>query len=156
MKKVVFITFLTIFTMAVFSQDAEKITGHWLTEKGTSQVYVYKARNGKYYGKISWLNEPNENGAPKKDDNNPDESLKEKPLLELIILKGFQYNPDENTWEGGTIYDPDNGKTYDAYMWFEDDNYEVLKLKGYVLGMRFLGRETIWKKEQPRELKSSL
>ena len=131
-------------------QDPGKISGHWLTEKGTSQVQVYKAKNGKYYGRISWLSEPNKNGAPKKDDSNPDPSLRETPIFNLILLKGFDYNADEDIWEGGTIYDPDNGKTYDAYMWFEGNNFDVLKLKGYVLGMRFLGRETIWKREEPR------
>ncbi len=152
MKKI-FISIVTVlFTVAAFGQDAGQITGHWLTEKGTSQVYVYKARNGDYYGRISWLNEPNESGVPKKDTRNPDESLKSKPLFELIILKGFHYNPEEEIWEGGTIYDPDNGKTYDAYMWFENGNYDVLMLKGYVLGMRFLGRETMWKKESPRAM----
>jgi len=153
MKKLLIITVLATFTLAGFSQDASKVTGHWLTEKGTSQIYVYKASNGKYYGRISWLSEPNLNGAPKKDTNNPDPSLQNKPLLKLIILKGFEYNPDDQDWEGGTIYDPDNGKTYDAYMWFEDGNYNILKLKGYVLGMRFLGRETTWKREPARTMK---
>jgi uncharacterized protein (DUF2147 family) len=152
MKKVFLVAMIAAFSLVAFSQDAGKISGHWLTEKGTSQVYVYKAVNGKYYGKISWLSEPNENGAPKKDTENPEPSLQSTPILNLIILKGFSYNPDDDIWEGGTIYDPDNGKTYDAYMWFEEDSADVLKLKGYVLGMRFLGRETTWKREEPRKM----
>lgn len=65
----------------------------------------------------------------------------------MQILKGFKYNSNSQQWEKGTIYDPDTGKTYDCYMWFEDDP-NVLKIKGYVLGMRFLGRETTWTKEE--------
>jgi hypothetical protein len=33
-------------------------------------------------------------------------------------------------------------------MWF-DGNKNMLKIKGYVMGMRFLGRETTWKRENP-------
>jgi uncharacterized protein (DUF2147 family) len=39
------------------------------------------------------------------------------------------------------------GKTYDCYMWFEGNDFENLKIKGFVMGMRFLGRETNWKRE---------
>ncbi len=150
MKKIFWITFLACTTLSLYSQNDDQINGYWLTEKGTSQVHVYKARNGDYYGRIEWLSVPNENGGPKKDNKNPDLSLREKPLMNLIILKGFHYNPEENTWEDGTIYDPESGKTYDAYMWFENEDFNLLKLKGYVLGMRFLGRETFWRKEEPR------
>lgn len=131
----------------VFGQDADKVKGYWLTAKKTSQVQIYLAKNGKYYGKICWLEEPNEYGAPKKDKNNPDPALKEKGILDLLLLKGFEYNPSQKYWEKGTIYDPDNGKTYDCYMWFDGNNYDVLKIKGYVMGMKFIGRETEWIRE---------
>ena len=42
-----------------------------------------------------------------------------------------------------------SGKTYDCYMWFEDDS-KVLYMKGFVLGMRMLGRSSAWKKENDR------
>jgi uncharacterized protein (DUF2147 family) len=64
-----------------------------------------------------------------------------------IILKGFTYNESKKQWEGGTIYDPDNGKTYTAYMWFEDD-LNLLHIKGYVMGMKFIGRQTLWIREK--------
>ena len=147
MKKLLFILSLVLVTASVYCQSSDKIKGYWLTEKGTSQVQIYKATNGKYYGKIVWLEEPNENGAPKKDKENPDEKLKNRPLLELLLLKSFQFDNDDNEWESGTIYDPESGKTYDCYMWFEDGNHNQLKIKGFVLGMRFIGRETTWMRE---------
>ena len=64
------------------------------------------------------------------------------------MLKSFEYDPGDKEWENGTIYDPESGKTYDAYMWFEDGDNETLKLKGYVMGMRFMGRETTWTREE--------
>ena len=151
MKKLLIILSLFFFITASYGQDADKIKGHWLTAKGTSQVYIYKATNGKYYGKIDWLEEPNENGAPKKDTENPDAKLKNRPILGLVLLNGFSFDAGDKEWENGTIYDPDNGKTYDCYMWFENGDYNTLKIKGFVLGMRFMGRETEWKREAKRQ-----
>ncbi len=122
--------------------QSDDIVGIWLTDEDKSQVRIFKATNGKYYGKIEWLKEDKD----KKDINNPDESLRDKPELGLIILKGFSYNEEKKQWVGGTVYDPKNGKTYDCYMWFEDDP-QLLQIKGYVLGMKFIGRETTWRKE---------
>jgi uncharacterized protein (DUF2147 family) len=74
-------------------------------------------------------------------------SMRDKPLMGKIILKGFSYNEHKGQWDGGTIYDPKNGKTYDCYMWFNDDR-QKLEIKGYILGMKFIGRETTWIREE--------
>ena len=149
MKKLfLFLAWMIMGSSFLFSQ-ADKVLGFWLTEKGTSQVEIYNAEDGKYYGRISWLEEPNEDGKPKMDKENPDEALKSRPIQGLNILKEFVYNEKDKEWEDGRIYDPDNGKTYDCYMWFDDDA-NVLYIKGFVMGMRFLGRSTAWKREKDR------
>jgi uncharacterized protein (DUF2147 family) len=149
MKKLFLFLALMITGSSFLFSQADKVLGFWLTEKGTSQVEIYKATDGKYFGKISWLEELNEDGKPKMDKENPDEALKSRPILGLNILKEFVYNEKSKEWVDGSIYDPDNGKTYDCYMWFEDDS-NVLKIKGFVMGMRFLGRSTTWKRENDR------
>ena len=149
MKKLLFTLFATLLPLALTAQ-ASKITGTWLTEEGTSQVEIFKGSDGQYHGKIIWLDEPNENGKPKKDKENPNKNLRNRPLLGLNLVKGFSYNRGKKQWTGGTIYDPDNGKTYDCYAWFEDGNYNTLYLKGYVLGMKWLGRSTTWKRDQKK------
>ena len=149
MKKLLLILALMIMGSFFLFSQADKVTGFWLTEKGTSQVEIYKSEDGKYFGRISWLEELNEDGKPKMDKENPDEALKSRPILGLHILEGFVYNQEDEEWEDGSIYDPDNGKTYDCYMWFDDDA-NVLNIKGFVMGMRFLGRSTAWKKENDR------
>ncbi len=53
-KLLLFIVMMITGSSFLFSQ-ADKVLGFWLTEKGTSQVEIYKAADGKYYGKISWL-----------------------------------------------------------------------------------------------------
>jgi uncharacterized protein (DUF2147 family) len=139
-KNFFFIACLLFATSFVYGQ-ADKIVGIWVPAKGTSQVRIFKATNGKYYGKVEWLKEDKD----KLDVNNPDESQRSKKIWGLMILKDFTYNAAKNRWEGGTVYDPDNGKTYDCYAWFEDDA-NTMTLKGYVLGMKFIGRAEDWKR----------
>ena len=142
MKKSFLFIACMVFSMAWIYGQADKIVGIWVPAKGTSQVRIFKATNGKYYGKVEWLKEDKD----KMDVNNPDEKLRNKKVWGLMILKDFVYNSGKNRWEGGTVYDPDNGKTYDCYMWFNGDD-NTMTLKGYVLGMKFIGRAEDWKRE---------
>lgn len=142
MKKSIFFTALLFMFSSAFCQ-ADKITGIWVPAKGTSQIRIFKATNGKYYGKVEWL----ETEKDKLDVNNPDEKQRDKKIFGLMILKDFSYNADKKRWDGGTVYDPDNGKTYDCYMWFDSGNDNIMTLKGYVLGMKFVGRSEEWTRE---------
>ena len=56
---------LVIFTYSQ-AQSADDIIGKWLNEDQDAHVQIYK-ENGKFYGKIVWLKEPNEpaTGLPK-------------------------------------------------------------------------------------------
>lgn len=140
-KSILFSACMLFFVSTVFSQ-ADKILGIWVPAKGTSQVRIFKATNGKYYGKVEWL----ETEKDKLDINNPDESQRDKKIQGLMILKDFSFNAGKKRWEGGTVYDPDNGKTYDCFMWFDGDDNKMT-LKGYVLGMKFVGRAEDWTRE---------
>lgn len=142
MKKSILFTICLLFLASSAFSQADKIVGIWKPAKGTSQVRIFKATNGKYYGKVEWL----ETDKDKLDVNNPDESQRDKKIQGLTILKDFNYNAEKQRWEGGTVYDPDNGKTYDCYMWF-DGNDNTMTLKGYVLGMKFVGRAEDWTRE---------
>lgn len=138
--------FIAFFTMNAYSQ-ADRVVGIWLTGEKTSQVEIYKTSAGTYEGKLVWLDEPlDEDGRPKKDKDNPEKSLRNRPLKGIVLLKDFNYNSSGKEWKDGTIYDPENGKTYSAYMWMDDNN--TLNIKGFVMGMRFLGRSTTWTRER--------
>jgi uncharacterized protein (DUF2147 family) len=129
----------------------DKIVGYFLTfddETGAekSQVQIFKGTNGKYYGKIVWLKEPNKNGKPKVDDKNPEPKLQNRPILGLQILNDFTYNSSDNEWSGGTIYNPTSGKTYNCYMNFETNSR--LKIRGYIgASWMGLGKTAYWAKE---------
>lgn len=142
MKKNFLLTALMCLSSAFLSAQADDIVGIWVPAKGTSQVRIYKSTNGKYYGKVEWK----EDDIDELDVNNPDERLRKNKILGMEVLKDFTYNANKERWENGTVYDPDNGKTYDCYIWFEN-NRNILTLKGYVLGMKFIGRSEDWTRE---------
>ncbi len=127
----------------LFGQGAgDKVLGKWYTPDRETILEIYKD-GGKYFGKIVWLKEPNEeDGTPKVDDKNPKPELQSQKILGLVNLKGFSYDTKEKEWNNGTIYDPKNGKTYDCYMWMDND--DELTIKGYIMGMRWLGRKETW------------
>jgi uncharacterized protein (DUF2147 family) len=145
MKRALIIVFAVAFAALnssfTFSDGyANKILGTWLNENGKAKVKVVK-RGKKFYGKIIWLREPNDkNGKAKLDKENPKKELQSKPIVGLEILKNFKY-VGKKKWEDGTIYDPENGKTYSCYMEMKNDN--LLKIRGYV-GISLLGRTTMW------------
>lgn len=120
---------------------SDKVLGQWFNEEKDAKVEIYK-EGDKYFGKVVWLKTPNnEQGTPKLDKENPDDALKTRPVMGLLLLTDFVYDDDE--WEDGEIYDPKSGKTYSCYMEF--DSEDVLKIKGYI-GVKWVGKTTYWTK----------
>ena len=118
---------------------ADDVTGVWLTH-GDKPAKIQISRSGdRFEGKIVWLQTPTENGKPKVDKNNPDESKRARPVLGLELLRGFRFDKDE--WNDGQIYDPESGKTYSCTMTLKDSN--TLKVRGYI-GISLLGRTEVW------------
>ena len=125
------------------AHKADDILGTWLNQEATGKIELYK-ENGKFFGKLVWLREPNDKitGLPRTDKENPNEKLKATPLIGMVNMKDFSFN-GKDEWSGGTIYDPKNGKTYKCYIQFESLN--KLKIRGYI-GVSILGRNTYWTK----------
>jgi len=144
---------------SVAAQDGDAILGLWATDPegggGEAHVEVYK-EDGKYFGKIIWLAQPvyppdDPKGTPgekKTDLNNPDPDLQDKPVIGMLITKDFVYK-GKGLWHKGTIYDPDNGKTYKSKIKF-GDNEKVLKVRGYI-GVSLIGRTTYWTRLEEKE-----
>lgn len=142
-KLLFLITFFALLNcfFAFAQAEADQIIGDWLTTNGRSKVHIYKSNN-KYFGKISWLKEPEENGKPKVDKNNTDPKKRNNPLIGLNLLRNFVYYKN-NVWEDGNIYDPENGKDYSCKMTLTDKN--TLEVRGYI-GFSLIGRTVIWKR----------
>ena len=143
MKRLGFVFVLSLLFTQAFAQDAQKIAGIWWNDEKTSKIEV-KEENGKFIGTVIYINpEKYVNGEPEKDNLNPDVKLRSRSRLGLQILSGLKFNASDKEWQGGRIYDPKNGKTYDCFAWFDEDANH-LSLKGYVAGIKWLGRSTIW------------
>jgi uncharacterized protein (DUF2147 family) len=56
---------------------------------------------------------------------------KDKPKVGMEIIRGARKSEGENVWEGGTILDPENGKTYRLRM-MPLDNGRLLQVRGYI------------------------
>lgn len=71
-----------------------------------------------------------------------DGARKDKPITGMTIIEGVKKNPDEIYWDGGSILDPNNGKSYKVRM-TPADGGKKLDVRGYV-GAPLLGRTQTW------------
>ena len=69
---------------------------------------------------------------------------KDKPIVGMTILWGLK--KDGDTWVGGEILDPHNGKTYRCKMTLSEDG-KSLNVRGFI-GISLLGRTQIWHRVQ--------
>jgi uncharacterized protein (DUF2147 family) len=159
MKQILAAVVVIVFSVVPASAgDGDAIVGIWATdpEGGGGQAHVEITRTGDLYsGKIVWLDEPlytaededGEKGQPKVDKNNPDEALQSRPIMGLELMSGFKYD-GKGTWKKGTIYDPDNGKTYKCKLKLGDDG--ELNVRGYI-GLSMIGRTSRWTRVNDNE-----
>ncbi len=149
MKKIalkIILAFIMLASIAngTYAQNTEgdKILGVWEVGSGKARIKVTKYGE-KYAGKIVWLLNPKyEDGTPKTDKNNSDEAKRTVPLLGYTNLIGFEYTGN-NKWEKGTIYDAENGNTYNCTITVINDN--TLEVRGYI-GVSLFGRTDTWKR----------
>ena len=143
MKQIIRFALLLAAVAFVGRLSAQDIVGYWKTiddetHKPKSVVYIYKAKDGKYYGKIVKLfRGPDEEQNPKCDKCPGDR--KNKPIIGMVILTKLE-KVGKNMWDHGRILDPGNGKIYDCKMWIENGNLQV---RGYI-GWSLIGRSQTW------------
>ncbi|MDR3568897.1 MAG: DUF2147 domain-containing protein [Syntrophobacteraceae bacterium] len=136
-----------LWTSLAHGAGGDAILGTWNTQDHDTRFEIYKC-GMEYCGKISYLREPNYSpankdglaGLPRLDSHNPDPRLRKRTLLGLPLLEGFRYRGD-NLWEGGKIYDPEDGRRYSCKIWTEGKNQ--MKLRGY-MGFSLFGRTETW------------
>ncbi|MCX6199857.1 MAG: DUF2147 domain-containing protein [Bacteroidetes bacterium] len=145
-KQIVTIAALLLLNISSFAQrEKNQIEKVWYNQEKTSKIEVYLAKDGKYYGKVVWLDNFNDEktGKPKTDKENPEESLRATPIMAILILKGFSVDAeDKNVYTGGTVYDPKNGKTYCGKLTYKG---KTVDLRGFICSASFLGRTSTWK-----------
>ena len=146
MKKTILTIYLLISSIFLFGQNNSAVLGEWYNAEKDAVITIFEDVNGKTIsGKITWMKFPNdENGNPKTDPLNPDEKLRTRARLGMVMMSGFVLT-EKNVWDEGTLYDPKKGKTYSGKITLKDMN--TLDLRGYI-GFSFIGRSSTWTRKQ--------
>lgn len=150
MRQFFIVSVCLLVALPLWAGDGEQLIGLWATgpDDDPDLAHVEIVKDGTTYaGKIVWLAEPvypadddqGMAGEPKVDRENSDAGLASRPIFGLPLVEGFSYT-GKNKWKGGTIYDPNNGKTYSCKLKLDGDR---LKVRGYI-GVSLIGRTTNW------------
>ena len=141
MRKIILLAMLFIATMA--NCQIEKIVGRWTTiddEKNipVSIINIYRGNDGKYYGQIEKiLVKGEENKICKACEG----ELRNKPVVGIVNIQNMEWR--DGKLQGGTILDPNNGKTYYAKMWLDPQTGKLI-LRGSLDKRGILGRNQEW------------
>jgi uncharacterized protein (DUF2147 family) len=127
---------------ATASAQGPSPVGVWMHQNQRIQVEITPC-GAQLCGRIVWLKNPKDvAGEPLDDEHNPRAALRSRPVLGMTVLQGVR-QAGNNEWVGGKIYNPDDGKTYDANLSMQQDG--SLRVRAYV-ATTILGKTEIWKR----------
>ena len=137
-----------VFAMPSFAQGindkADNIVGEYLTDRGgsKSKVRITKNAQGTYDAQVFWVENPlGKDGKKRKDVKNPDKSLRNVDIDNVVLVRGLKFDSEDKEWSGAKIYDPTKGIRVNATAKFESAN--KLKLRATILG---IGQTIYWQK----------
>lgn len=139
-KSLLTVFILSSLTLVSYSQEtSESITGIWktfddVTGEAKSHLEIYEDQ-GTINGRIAQL--LRDNAASNCESCKGDK--KDQPLIGMIVMEGL--SKEKDNWTGGTIMDPENGKTYKCKISMESK--DKLRVRGYI-GFEALGRNQYW------------
>jgi len=138
---------LLLISLVGAAQDrysVEDVLGPWLTGKKGAVIELYRCGNGgegRICGRIVWLREPyTDDGKLKRDPENPVASLRDRPMCGLKVVSGLTRS-DDNTWSGGRVYNPKDGREYRAYLEIKEKG--KIRIRAY-LGLPLIGKSETW------------
>jgi Delta7-sterol 5-desaturase len=138
LKGVVLLTISGVFIAAVSGQaradTRSDIEGNWATNGFGSIVRLSPCVSDPdaMCGKIVWLWEATDpDGRPRLDTHNPKRSLRTRSLVGVEIVRGLKETSD-GEWREGSIYNPDDGRTYTGSV---SSRNGTLELRGCALGV---------------------
>lgn len=111
------------------------VAGNWLTEPRDGIIQISVDAAGRLEGRIVGGNHPG-----LKDEHNPDPARRDAVLRGQVIMKNMKYD-GAGHWSGGTIYKPDNGKTYKCKVALAGD--DALEVRGFI-GFSLFGITQKW------------
>ncbi|MBO7229792.1 MAG: DUF2147 domain-containing protein [Bacteroidaceae bacterium] len=149
MKKILFTLLCAMtFSLTAFAQDmnsnGDNIIGEYTSDRGgsLSKIRVTKAEDGTYSAQVYWVeNALDKNGNKRKDVKNPDKSLRNVDIDQVVLISGLKYDAKDKEWSGADIYDPTMGMKVSVDVEFISPTR--LKLFGNILG---IGKKVYWDK----------
>lgn len=131
-----------LWSLGVAAQEQRSVEGVWINGDGDGWIELAIV-GGKLQGKIIGSPDDPDNSEPSRlDIENPDPSLRTRPLRGLTILSDFS-DEGNGHWSGGRVYDPNSGNTYKGTITVVDD--ATLKLRGFI-GISLFGRTETWQR----------
>ena len=136
-KFLVLLCFLPLAAAAAFAQNKDDdIIGNWFAEQEP---------DGTYQAQVYWVEDSTApDGTKYLDEKNPDKSLRNVPVDEIVLFTGLEFNEKKNNWGGTKIYDPTRGIRANVTCSLIDGN-NTLKLRGSVLG---IGETVEWTRHE--------
>ena len=131
-----------LLSMPVYAEDRDAVFGRWASEGSIIEI---SEQEGALSARVIALKDPlylegeefGPVGDARRDDLNPEEALRTRPILGVELLS--EYGWEDGQWQG-RIYDPESGNTYSSKMWREGDD---LHMRGYI-GFSLLGRTAVF------------
>ncbi len=124
---------------AGIADAAPHLSGIWLMDHGQAAIDLHGCDDD-LCGYIAWLRDPkDEAGQPLLDDNNPDQSQRGRTLCGVQVIGGLRAQTRD--WQGGWIYDPEEGKRYDVAI--EARGSDEILVTGFI-AVKALGRTLVW------------
>lgn len=139
------VALLAAITSPLALADASDPFGEWATKGLGSIIDVHACSDdpAKLCGTIVWLwDAVDKGGRPYRDDKNSDPALSARPLVGIEIMRDFKPKGDGKTWTDGSIYNPEDGRSYSAS--FKLRAGDTAELEGCALGL-FCGSQ-IWRR----------
>jgi len=132
-------TVLLLQLSGAWAGERESVVGRWLGDRSILEI---AERDGTLSARVIALDDPvyregeesGPVGSPRRDDRNPDQSKRRRPLLGMELLQDYRF--EDHKW-CGRIYDPESGNVYLSTMHVEPDG--TLQMRGYV-GIPMFGR----------------
>ncbi len=136
-KLVTSIALLLTFTSIALAQQADDLIGKY---RLPNQLDVEIYKNGDQFdGKIIGLGSLD--AEHQLDIKNPDEALRNEPLIGKVIIKNLRYDKSKKQWLDGSMYGPEKGLIFNLEV------TEIRKNEIEVVGSKFFFWKTlVWQK----------
>ncbi len=132
------------------SAQGPSVMGTWLTASKVAEIRIapcVDAARGPICGTVVRLYDPKgPDGNPiapqlATDANNVEPGLRGRKIMGMVLLYDFKKGSAPNSFVEGTIYNGENGKTYNANVSLQADG--TLRVRGYV-GRSIFGETQVW------------